>query len=590
MVSIRSLRSLEQCWVRAGILGAVMAGLLSSVDGAVVGPTISEPIEPNVMDRDLRTLPLAEPWKPGEPTREVPLRGALPPPAIVDTRGPEDVEDLEALRLDLETLSVTPNEFSTPNPTFEGITQAQGGGFRPPDTQGDVGLNHYIQVVNVAFQIWDKQGTCLLRDPAGNCAPRPLNSLWAGFGGPCQNENDGDPIVNYDHLADRWLITRFTLSTGPGNPSSNNQCIAISRGPNPVTDGWYLYQFQLPAPNDYPKIGVWPDAYYMGSQQGFSRPSATTTGLDLYAFDRASMLNGNPARFVRFFVSTRATRNRSLFLMPSDLDGPEPFPGTPNTFIRHVDGALHGGADRLELFDFSVNWQPIPPTARVVMRTLRTLPFSADCAGGTNLVQPCVTQRNTSQRLESLAVWIMWRAQYRNFGTHETLVTNHTIDVDGNDHAGIRWYELRRTGGGTWTIFQQGTYSPDARNPGLADDPHRFMGSIAMDRAGNMALGFSASSSTLFPSIRYVGRLASDPPGLMPHGAPPDGDFTLSPITGVGSQTASNRWGDYSSMNIDPEDDCTFWYTNQYVDTSGNWRTRIGAFFFPQCMEFFVSR
>lgn len=254
------------------------ACLLSSVGGAlglahaqapIMGPVISAPVRPDVMDRDLRTLPLAKSWKPGDPSREVPLRELLPPEGGVDTSaqvlGAEDVQDVAALRLD-DRLSVTPAEFSMPHPNFEGITRAQGGGFRPPDTQDDVGPHHYIQVVNVAFAIFDKQGMLL-------AGPTAINQLWAAqnFGGPCQNTNDGDPIVNYDHLADRWLITQFTLVN-----DGNNQCIAISRGPNPVTDGWYLYQFQLPAANDYPKIGVWPDAYYMGSQRGFFG-----SGLDL---------------------------------------------------------------------------------------------------------------------------------------------------------------------------------------------------------------------------------------------------------------------------------------------------------------------
>lgn len=172
----------------------------------------------------------------------------------------------------------------------------------------------------------------------------------------------------------------------------------------------------------------------------------------------------------------------------------------------------------------------------------------------------------------------MWRLQYRNFGTHAALVTNHTIDVDGLDHAGVRWYELRRSDGGPWTIFQQGDFAP--QDPASTSFLHRWMGSVAMDKEGNIALGFSASSSTLVPSVRYVGRRVTDPLGMLPQGNPPDGDLVI--VNGAGSQFAS-RWGDYSSMSIDPVDECTFWYTQEYIGTDGRWRTRIGAFRFPSC-------
>jgi hypothetical protein len=163
----------------------------------------------------------------------------------------------------------------------------------------------------------------------------------------------------------------------------------------------------------------------------------------------------------------------------------------------------------------------------------------------------------------------MWRLQYRNFGTHETLVGNFVTDVDGTDHGGIRWFELRKTGAGPWTLFQEGTYAPDTA--------HRWMGSVAMDKDGNIALGYSVSSNTVFPSIRYAGRLASDPPGTLPQGE-------VSVIEGTFSQTGPTRWGDYSAMVVDPADDCTFWYTNEYVATvSGNWGTRIASFRFPSC-------
>jgi hypothetical protein len=220
----------------------------------------------------------------------------------------------------------------------------------------------------------------------------------------------------------------------------------------------------------------------------------------------------------------------------------------------------------LELYEFHVDWANPANSTFTALPDLFPASFDREMCGY-SLIGTCIPQPGTSQKLESLTAWLMWRLQYRNFGTHETLVVNHTVDLDGTDHAGIRWYELRKTGG-SWSIYQQGTYGPDAH--------HRWMGSVAMDQDGNMALGYSVSSSSVHPSIRYVGRLASDPLGQMPQGE-------TELIAGTGSQTHSYRWGDYSSMNVDPVDDCTFWYTQQYIVSGQRWRTRVGSFKFPSC-------
>jgi hypothetical protein len=261
----------------------------------------------------------------------------------------------------------------------------------------------------------------------------------------------------------------------------------------------------------------------------------------------------------------------SLFLMPSDLDGAAPPPRTPNFFLRHVDGEVFGGNDRLEIFAFKVNWGNPAASTFTQVATLNTAAFDSQlCAGG--LMATCVPQPGTSQRLETLTVWPMWRLQYRNFGTHETLMTNHTVDADGRDLAGIRWYELRRAGAGAWTIFQQGTHAPDG--------VHRWMGSIAMDGEGNTALGYSVSSERVFPGIRYAFRTPADAPGALPQ------ERIL--VTGGGSQThSSSRWGNYSTMDVDPEDRCTFWYTTEYYDATSlaGWETRISAFSLSPCGE-----
>jgi hypothetical protein len=408
-------------------------------------------------------------------------------------------------------------------------------------------------MVNSKFVIFSKGGALL-------AGPSDINTLWEGFGGPCEQQNAGDPIVRYDQLADRWLVSQFALD-------DHMQCIAISQGPDPVNDGWFLYAFQTVMQNgtlvdgDYPKIGVWPDGYYMSTQRGF--PSS---GLDVWVFERDKMLAGQPARQVEF-----AVKPPSLVLLPSDLDGPPPAPGTPNFFVRAVDGERFGGLDRIEVFAFSVNWANPPASTFKLHSRIKVAKFDSVLCD-TSLLAACVPQPGTAQRLETLTVWPMWRAQYRNFGTRETLVFNHTVDATGTDVAGVRWYELNRPGSGPWTLKQQGTYAPK-------DKVHRWMGSVAMDAKGNIAAGFSAASKTVFPGIRAAIRRPNDPPGVL------QGEITLQP--GGGSQTHSAaRWGNYSSLDVDPVRACTFWYTAEYFPaptSAAGWKTKIVSFRIPNC-------
>lgn len=493
----------------------------------------SKPVSPKVADVDLSKMPAVQPYKPGDPVRVMPDLRETSAPTAAGTASPTGAAPVAL------------------GASFEGIPAT---GFLPPDVSGSVGPNHYILMVNVAFAIFDKQGNTL-------AGPAPINALWAGFGGPCTTQNNGDPIVRYDRLADRWLLSQFAL---PGGPQGFHECVAISRTPDPVAGGWLLYDFPMndatgrPVFPDYPKIGVWPDAYYMGTQRSF--PGG---GLDVWAFEREKMLNGSPARLVHFAVGPP-----SLFLLPSDLDGPSPVVGTPNFFARHVDGARFGGPTRLELFAFHVDWSNPAASSFTLAASLATSFNSKLCQG--SLMETCIPQPGTSVQLEALSVWTMWRLQFRDFGTHQTLVTNHTIN-NGNGVAAVRWYELRRpSGGGPWTIFQQGTHSPDGTS--------RWMASAAMNKAGTLALGYTVSSSSTFPSIRFADRLASDPPGTM--GA------EVNLMAGGGVQTFFiPRWGNYTTMDVDPKDDCTFWYAGEYMPSTSaaGWHTRISSIRDPAC-------
>lgn len=496
----------------------------------------------------LAPVPLMKAWQPGDPVR---VRSDLrrraergqPPAGRLQVSAPDPLLQNQILAGSGAQPAIRTD--------FDGIPSSSEG-YTPPDIVGAVGPNHYIQMVNVAIAIFDKSGQRLF-------GPSPINSLWRGFGGPCEGENNGDPIARYDHLADRWLVSQFALD-------DHFQCIAISRGPNPVTDGWFLYAFSTVTADgtavtpDYPKITIWSDGYYMGTQRGFP-----TDGLDVWVFERDKMLTGQAARQVQFSIGAP-----SLFLMPSDLDGPPPPLGTPNYFIRHVDGQLFGGQDRLELFKFSVDWSDPSKSTFQLEADVPTTPFSAMLCGDI-FSGNCATQPSTSVRLETLPAWIMWRLQYRNFGTHQTLLTSHTVAVNSaGDRTGVRWYELRRDGNGPWTKRQEGTHSPDSN--------HRFMPSIAMDGMGNIALGYSVSGPTIFPSIRLASRRENDPLGTI------SGEITLR--EGRGSQTSVGaRWGDYSSMEVDPVEPCTFWYSNQYYPATSEvgWRTRITAVKLPEC-------
>ena len=409
----------------------------------------------------------------------------------------------------------------------------------PPDPNGAVGPNHFVEVVNESFAIFNKSGTPVY-------GPVPTNTVWSGFGGGCQENDDGDATVTYDRLADRWIISQFSVSTTPFL-----QCVAVSTSGDP-TGSYNRYSFSYTNFPDYPKLGVWPDGYYTTFNM-FNSSGTQFLGPEVCAYNRSKMLAGEAATQQCFTLSSSTGS-----LLPSDLDGTTAPPsGSPNFVLSFATNSL-------KLWKFHVDWTT-PANSRLTGPTsMSVASFSAACSGG----GACIPQSGTSTRLDSLADRLMYRLAYRNFGDHESLVVNHSVTAGSS--VGLRWYELRNPNGAP-TVFQQGTYAPDSS--------YRWMGSIAMDHAGNIALGYSVSSSSLHPGIRYTGRLAGDTLGTMTQG---EGSI----IAANGSQNGNlNRWGDYSSMSVDPADDCTFWYTNEYLAANGsfNWRTRIGSFKFPNC-------
>ncbi|MDP4115392.1 MAG: T9SS type A sorting domain-containing protein [Bacteroidota bacterium] len=414
----------------------------------------------------------------------------------------------------------------------------------PPDPNGDVSATHYFETVNCSFQIWNKTGTSLY-------GPYDLSTLWQNFPGPWAGLSDGDPIVIYDDIANRWFVSQFALPNYPNGPFY--QLVAVSATSDPL-GSWYRYAYSFTNMNDYPKFGVWPDGYYMSTNM-FTTGSLNYAGSAVAVWDRASMLAGSSTARVQVVYFTNANTSPWSFL-PSDCDGTPPPAGTPNYFIWSKDNASYGGNDQLQIYEFHVNWADST-------QTTFTGPLSLDVNSFTTMPTG-VAQPSTTVKLDDLSDRLMNRLQYRNFGTYQAMVTSQTVNA-GSGRAGVRWYQLKKTTG-SWSISQQATYAP-------ADGLNRWMSSIAMDSVGNIALGYSVSSSTVYPSIRFTGRLVNDTLNTM--------SFTEKTIiAGTGSQTGTDaRWGDYNSMSIDP-DGLTFWYCNQYVQTTGAtaWKTRIASF------------
>jgi len=409
--------------------------------------------------------------------------------------------------------------------SFDGVKNVNG--VYPPDTDGDVGPDHYFQMINLSFAIFDKQGNKLL-------GPSDNSTLWAGFPGPWTGTNDGDPVLLYDHLADRWIATQFAIYTSDG---TFWELVAVSQTGDPLGN-YYRYAFEFPDFNDYPKVSVWPDAYYATFNMFGENVNASVA-----AFEREKMINGDPdARMVYFDMP------EAWSMMPADLDGPPPPAGTPGYFA-FIDT---WNTQSLDIYALQVDWDNPDNSTMTLTDVLPVDPFDPDV---NNIPQP-----GTGTKLDPISDRLMNRLQYRNFGDHESMVVNHTVRV-GN-HAGIRWYEMRKDTG-DWYLYQQSTYSPDETN--------RWMGSIAMNANGEIALGYSVSSSSLYPSVRYTGRSPDAPLGEMNY-------QEMELVAGTSSQSGINRWGDYSYMSVDPVDDTTFWYTQEYM--SGGWKTRIGEFNF----------
>jgi hypothetical protein len=434
---------------------------------------------------------------------------------------------------------VLPAVAATSGVSFDGITSP---GYAPSDSNMAVGPNHVVETVNVQFAVYNKSGAIL-------AGPTNILSLFTPLAGDCGSGTFGDPVVLYDRPADRWLISYI------GAGATASECVAVSKTNDP-TGAYFLYGYSFGANlNDYPKLGVWATASNSAYLATYNIFGATFLGADICGLDRTKMLAGDSSAAQ---LCQMTPSNEGSYL-PSDNDGPTPpADGTPGLFITWQNNS----PGQLFLRKLTLNFA----SATATLSAATTISVANDnfaCGNGGT----CVPQPGTTQTLDTLGDRMMYRFAIRHFADHDRAVINHSVGFLG--HVAIRWYELYDPAGSV-TLNQQGTFSPDST--------YRWMGSMAEDKNGDIGLGFSASSSTVHPAVRYTGRVPSDAPGTL--------ESEASVVEPSGSQTSGlSRWGDYTAMVVDPSDDCTFWYVDQYEKTSGtfNWHTSISSFAFSAC-------
>lgn len=442
--------------------------------------------------------------------------------------------------------------------TFDAATS----GSTPTDPTGAVGPNHYVNAWNSAFAIYDKEGNVL-------SPPADLQTIGGTFTG----EDLGDPIVFYDNFADRFVITQFS-DTQFSETEQNALLVAISKGPDPVNDGWHTYRFITGTFPDYPKFSIWGDGYYVTTNQDpdeVRNPDGQNTGLNevVFVLERDKMLLGEEARHLGFPLPGIRVNG---FYSPAGFFavGKEAPPVGNAPIIYFQDDAWLGvNEDHLKIWLVNVDWSnPMNSTieeSQNIGPSQGVTPFNSVFDGGsfTNLSQP-----GNAPDVDALQGAIMYPTAYRQFPTHNSVVFNFVVDIDPSavEHAGIRWYELRQdAGGGPWSVYQEGTYAPD--------NSDRWCGSIGIDKNGNIGLGFTVLNDSpetpIYPSLRYTGRYAGDPLGVM--------TLQEESIVEGTSPDPSNRYGDYSHMSIDPVDQETFWFIGEYFGM-GSRLNKVGVF------------
>ena len=523
------------------------------------------PVAPAEFNGDVRSLPqIVTPEERSRFRFELELEGPEPSEAKKPLPGAEQ----ETAPQPEASTPVPGAPMPAPLQSFPGLTFASNGAGWPPDTVGDVGPNHFVQAVNTSVGIYNKTGTQL--------AAFTFNTLWTGSatGTACDASHQGDPTVIYSRLYNRWIVADFAFTGATIQNGPYFECIAVSKTPDPVAGGWWLFAYRAddaahPWLPDYPKMGLWPDGLYMTANMfdclNAACSSATYKEVRAYAFNMLDLTTGAALRSV-----VADTNSANIFTMlPSNYRGAAPPAGRENLLVSESATLF-----AWEVWKFHVDYSGAGSTF----------------TGPTNVSQTSYTGATGSvtspgNSLDSLAERMMMQNQYRNVAGVESLWVNHTVRTGiAPAPNGIQWGQINVTGGVITTPpVQQQIYG----NIG-ADLVHRWMGALGVDNQGNMALAYNASSTTLNPDIRYAGRLLADPLNTLPQT-----ETTMLPgvtratQSGTCAGSTCTRWGDYSAMSVDPTDECTFWFTTEYYETTSNvsWRTRIGSFKFPTCIS-----
>lgn len=549
--------------------------LLASVNAIAAGPAsapsgvqIGEPVSAVGIDVDLRNLPTVQAWKPGMPIKEAHKRQYFTPERS-NTAAPQWLLTEPDRLPELQKMWDEGSQFLLNRPGTETRVSINNGstGVSPGDPVVDVSNNYIVYAVNsssdTAFTVYNKSGTKL-------SGPTAFTSL-APSGDGCRT-SVSDPLVLFDRLANRWFMAEMG-----GTSSAPKMCIYISKTENPVSGGWWFYGFSTPALNDYPHCGVWNNAYVCTDNEGGSN-------VTVYAYDRANMLNGATARAQQRFATVPALAGYGFqALTPATFMGDTahaPPTGTRQILARHNDDEAHAGSsantsqDYIDLYTINIDWNTPANSAVTSVPRIAITEFNSWFRDYSTFAT--VPQPGSSSRLDPIREVILNSLVYRNLGTHESIVgqfaTNQNAARSGTTvDAGIRWFELRKSGSANWSLYQEGTFSPGDTST------HHLLGTIATDNKGNIGLGYNktkTTSPTVYASLGYTGRMAGDALGVMTLGE-------NNIVSGSAVET-SGRWGDYYQMAVDPADDCTFWMVGMYRP-SGSWNTRIQDFKFSDC-------